>query len=313
MEMEEPFYVRRKPDPVPFSKFLYNKDKGTVLGRTGVSWAKIGIFYTVFYGVLAALVAVCMWVFLQTLDPRIPKWKLHESLIGTNPGLGFRPLPPEDNVESTLIWYRGTNKENYGVWTNALDEFLHPYKTPGSISGRGQNIYNCDYGQEPPPGQVCDVDIKSWAPCVQENNYNYHRSAPCIFLKLNKIFGWVPHYYNDSTHLPGNMPDDLKKHVDHIEKNEHQTLNTIWVSCEGENPADLENIGPVKYYPRRGFPGYYFPYQNSEGYLSPLVAVHFERPVRGIIINVECKAWAKNIRHDRADRIGSVHFELMID
>lgn len=33
----------------------------------------------------------------------------------------------------------------------------------------------------------------------------------------------------------------------------------------------------------------------------------------GIIINVECKAWAKNIRHDRADRIGSVHFELMID
>lgn len=101
------------------------------------------------------------------------------------------------------------------------------YKTPGSISGRGQNIYNCDYGQEPPPGQVCDVDIKSWAPCVQENNYNYHRSAPCIFLKLNKIFGWVPHYYNDSTHLPGNMPDDLKKHVDHIEKNEHQTVRKI--------------------------------------------------------------------------------------
>lgn len=52
------------------------------------------------------------------------------------------------------------------------------------------------------------------------------------------------------------------------------------MSCEGENPADLENIGPVKYFPRRGFPGYYFPYQNSEGYLSPLVAVHFERPVR---------------------------------
>lgn len=33
----------------------------------------------------------------------------------------------------------------------------------------------------------------------------------------------------------------------------------------------------------------------------------------GIIINIECKAWAHNIRHDRHDRIGSVHFELMID
>lgn len=47
---------------------------------------KIGIFYTIFYGVLAALVAICMWVFFQTLDPRIPKWKLNKSLIGTNPG-----------------------------------------------------------------------------------------------------------------------------------------------------------------------------------------------------------------------------------
>lgn len=45
MEMEEPFYVRRKPDPVPFSKFLYNKDKGTVLGRTGVSWGKQNFHY----------------------------------------------------------------------------------------------------------------------------------------------------------------------------------------------------------------------------------------------------------------------------
>ena len=40
MEMNEPFYVRRRPDPIPFRKFLYNKEKGTVMGRTGVSWGK---------------------------------------------------------------------------------------------------------------------------------------------------------------------------------------------------------------------------------------------------------------------------------
>lgn len=33
----------------------------------------------------------------------------------------------------------------------------------------------------------------------------------------------------------------------------------------------------------------------------------------GIILNVECKAWAYNIKHDRKERTGSVHFELMID
>lgn len=52
------------------------------------------------------------------------------------------------------------------------------------------------------------------------------------------------------------------------------------MSCEGESPADVENIGPVSYYPRQGFPGYFFPYENSEGYLSPLVAVQFTRPQR---------------------------------
>lgn len=57
-------------------------------------------------------------------------------------------------------------------------------------------------------------------------------------------------------------------------------LNTVWISCEGENPADIENIGQIEYYPRQGFPGYYFPYENSEGYLSPLVAIHFTKPTR---------------------------------
>lgn len=313
MDAIDTMIIRTKPEPFRLGKFLYDEKEGTCMGRTRQSWAKIGIFYSIFYGILAALVAICMWVFFQTLDPRIPKWKLEASLIGTNPGLGFRPLPPEENVESTLIWYKGTDYANFKTWTESLNEFLAVYKTPGLTPGRGQNIFNCDYNQPPPPGQVCDVDIKGWSPCTQENHYSYHRNAPCVFLKLNKIYGWIPEYYNTSTDLPEKMPAELKEHIQKEETTGGKKLNTVWVSCEGENPADVENIGPVKYYPNRGFPGYFYPYENSEGYLSPLVAVHFERPGRGIIINIECKAWAHNIKHDRKDRIGSVHFELMID
>ena len=91
-----------------------------------------------------------------------------------------------------------------------------------------------------------------------------------------QIYGWRPEYYNDTNSLPEKMPESLKKHI--REENSQVERNTVWVSCEGENPADQENIGPVKIIPKRGFPGYYYPYENSEGYLSPLVAVHFERP-----------------------------------
>ncbi|XP_046734620.1 sodium/potassium-transporting ATPase subunit beta-2-like [Diprion similis] len=293
--------------------FLYNRTTGAVMGRTASSWGKIGLFYLIFYGVLAALVAICFWVFFQTLDPRIPTWQLDRSIIGTNPGLGFRPMPPSENVESTLIWYKGTDRSNYAHWVDTLEKFLEVYRKPGLTPGRGANIHNCDFDQLPSPGQVCDVDIKNWDPCTKENNYNYHKSAPCVFLKLNKIYGWRPEYYNDTKSLPDKMPRDLKEHIVELEKKNALELNTIWVSCEGENPADMENIGPVRVLPRKGFPGYFYPYENSEGYLSPLVAIHFERPRTGILINVECKAWARNIKHDRVSGMGAVHFELMID
>jgi len=39
-------------------------------------------------------------------------------------GLGFRPSPPVDNVESTLIWYKGTDPEQYQHWTKSLEKFL---------------------------------------------------------------------------------------------------------------------------------------------------------------------------------------------
>lgn len=66
--------------------------------------------------------AICMWTFLQLLDSRQPKWQLDGSIIGTNPGLGFRPTPPE--VASSVIWYRGSDPGSYQYWVNELSSFL---------------------------------------------------------------------------------------------------------------------------------------------------------------------------------------------
>lgn len=57
-------------------------------------------------------------------------------------------------------------------------------------------------------------------------------------------------------------------------------MDNVWVTCEGEGPADNENLGPISYHPQRYFPGYYFPYKKQSNYLSPLIAVHLEYPKR---------------------------------
>jgi len=96
------------------------------------------------------------------------------------------------------------------------------------------------------------------------------------------------------------MPLDLKDAIKRIDENDKKVIflffvcafnikkiffeilqhEIIWVSCEGENPADIENLGPIQYYPTRGFPGYYFPFLNQKGYLPPILAINFERPKR---------------------------------
>ncbi|XP_011309917.1 sodium/potassium-transporting ATPase subunit beta-2 [Fopius arisanus] len=301
-----------------FSTFLYNSETGQFLGRTGSSWAKILLFYVIFYGVLTGFFGALLAVFYQTLDPQQPKWQLDRSLIGNNPGLGFRPLPPDSNVESTLIWYKASDKGNFILWAEALDAFLQAYEPPkpgttGLAAQYQENRVPCSYGNPPPAGKACIVELEKFSPCLKQNKYMYDKSQPCIFLKLNKIFGWQPEFFNDTENLPDNMPQDLQNRIKTAKMRNPKELETIWVSCEGENPADVENIGPIQYKPSSGFPGYYFPYTNSPGYLSPLVAVWFEAPKRNVLINIECKAWAKNIIHDRFERRGSVHFELMVD
>lgn len=78
----------------------------------------------IFYAALAGFFAAMLAVFYQTLDESKPKWELDNGLIGSNPGLGFRPMPPESNVESTLVWFEAANEKNTDYWVGALDEFL---------------------------------------------------------------------------------------------------------------------------------------------------------------------------------------------
>lgn len=141
----------------------------------------------------------------------------------------------------------------------------------------------CDFDTLPNAGQVCKLDLSKFEKCTKAHDFGYNNSAPCIFLKLNRIFGWEPDYYSDPKDLPNEMPEDLKAHIRKLLPDHRKQ---VWVTCYGENGADREILGDVEYYPTRGFPSYFYPYTNIKGYLSPLVAVKFTRPKREYSSNI---------------------------
>lgn len=118
------------------------------------------------------------------------------------------------------------------------------------------------------PGQICTVNLNDFGPCSSALNYGYNSSSPCVFLKLNRIYGWKPQYYNEPEDLPGEMSDHLKTVIGKLPKDER---DQVWVSC-----SSLNDIGQISYFPGQGFPGQFYPYMNTPGYLSPLVAVKIE-------------------------------------
>ena len=165
----------------------------------------------------------------------------------------------------------------------------------------------------------------------------YRHGKPCILLKMNKIYDWKPVPYtmaqvNQSTTMPEKLKEDIARiwedkcrpknypYDGFVGGNGTRTgylpcpwMNMAWLHCDGEDYADMENIGPVTYTPYRGFPGYFYPYRNQRGYLSPIVMVQLNQPEPGVLMNLECTVWAQNIQHNRLKRRGLTHFELIMD
>jgi sodium/potassium-transporting ATPase subunit beta len=323
-------YDRPEEEATGFINFLWNPKTKEVLGRTGSSWAKITIFYIIYYICLAIFFVTCYKIFAAiSLKENEPRWTLDDSLIGSNPGVGFRPMPDQDkNTDSSLIWIN-LKRENYSsFWVDELDRFFMEQRKPK----KAENGMTCTFqnGRRANATHVCNIhqeDIKECSKGI--DGYGYFSGSPCVLIKLNKIFNFVPEPYTEKTLSKADergMPKYLQKQILTYAKSstkfDQSKLDSTWVSCEGENPGDVENIGKLEYYAPGseisgtqfyGIPNFYYPYMNQDGYQTPFLFVKFLNPQKNILIQVECKAWAYNILADRVTRMGSTHIELIID
>ncbi|KAH3812423.1 sodium/potassium-transporting ATPase subunit beta-like [Dreissena polymorpha] len=291
-----------------FTTFLYNGEQGTVLGRTGKSWAQVGLFYLVFYTCLAGFFAGMLAVFYYTLDWNEPRLKGSDSLLKQNPGLAFRPLP---DVSTTLIRFNKARASTYTPYVDHIAGFLQYYENELQTTESG-TIVDCGsvtgYRNQEDWKKAChfDISLELGDTCVKQQSFGYEDGQPCVLLKLNRIFDWLPEPF-DNTTLPADLKDDDGAPL------------SIWheyyltVRCFGENAADKDNLGDIIYYPSNGFHYKYFPYRNQQGYRSPLVFVRFDNPMPAQLFMITCKVYAKNIEYDFMDKSGLVHFELMVD
>ncbi|XP_076386873.1 sodium/potassium-transporting ATPase subunit beta-1-like isoform X2 [Megachile rotundata] len=185
-------------------------------------------------------------------------------------------------------------------YIEALTDFLQEYHKNTSY----YNL-NCqdksggsNYFEKP-----CFFDITNLGTCSKPPFGYTEPMQPCILIKFNKRFDWVPVCYNRSSHLPESMPSNLKKMVLESDK-----LH-VWLSCDGVNNVDKEHMGEIEYTPRPGFSNEYFPFAGQPHYLSPIVALQFKNLTPNRLVTIECNLWAANIQ-DRARK--ALDFQIII-
>jgi len=291
------FQEELRHDVKKFMKNIWDPDRELFLKRTELGWARILLFHLVFFGIVATYAALAFALYLEVyIDKNHPRTQGNDTLLMGWPSLGFRPMP---NFRTTLIRFEQGKPASYKIFSDHIMAYVWQYE---NMNQQSEAFIDCENlaEQDRNKDKACRFQINDLgAECVWQQDYGYDEGKPCVLLKLNKIFNWEPELY-DHTDFPPELGN--RSHSQYI-----------GVTCEGENPIDQENIGPLSYFPPYGFRRYFYPYRNQEGYHAPLVFVRFEKLTNGVVINVWCKAWARNIQHHRYDDMGSIHFELLVD
>lgn len=265
-----------------FKKILYNPEDHSVLTRTAGSWGLIFLFYAVFYTSLASFFCGFMAIFQYiVIDEHVPGQTGMHSLLLLNPGLQFAPQVSTDNTLISVTLNPQSSNEKYLSKTVKFLESYTENDTTTVICTPGQPL-----PEEFPSEKPCRFDVNILGECADPEQAIQNK-RPCVFLTLNRIFGWFP-----------------------------DTDKRIILNCTGRSKTDTERLGQPVYHPSwdgsdnktYGVIGtQYFPFTGNKYFQKPAVAVQFPDMARDIAVQVECTV------HDVRNADSSTKFEMKVD
>jgi len=190
-----------------------------------------------------------------------------------------------------------------------IKEFLKIYG-----ENKSESAMPCTNKNEPnqaEPSKFCEFDLGDLKAC---GNYPYGYSpsdlSPCVFLKLNRIFGLQPEPYKLED-LPEDTPDNIRD----IVKGQGSQLMPF-VDCQGEYPADRDALEGNMEYPAingQSIDMKFFPMKTKKQNQNALVPLKFNNLPTGQLVQVICKVYYKGVKHEKKTKSGLVQFQLFVD
>ncbi|UJR36661.1 hypothetical protein I4U23_029378 [Adineta vaga] len=288
---------------------LYDSKRREFLGRDGAQWGKLGVFYFFFYIGLAGFFCAMLAVFMALTPRDHPYYTSHDSRMKTrsnplSPGLGFRPQP---DVERNLIELKKNGYDNETKrYVESLNKYLQVYYW--KQSPKGQHTRYSPQQQSPAESEF---NIANPGECTNASLYGYSTGRPCVLVKMNKIIDYVPE--------PLGRDYDPKDFPARCSRQD----NAITIGCQGEYPADVDNVGDIRYISETtqndncgSINLNRFPYtgksDRKDVYQAPYLWIQFLNPKPNVLINVICRAYAQNIDFDKKTGRGLTRFQIFV-
>jgi len=283
---------------------FYDSDKGTFLGRTGGSWAKITVFYIAYFAFLAGLFTASIQLMQSQLPDDKPKLNTRLNI----PGLHFFPKFDMKNADDkerlgnnegiTFMWDGQNGDLGYQYYVDSTKKTFATYDAPAE--------------------GATDFDTNTLGDCspAKDSTFGWGSGKPCIYFRINKVINWEPVglFAPEEGTFFAQPNNGLTKPM---------VRDATYVRCQAKNEdnevIDSTSTQLFKYWggANDGGDGYFhpsfFPYQGKQaqkGYESPIVAVQVVGLEEGEMYKVQCRVFGASFFDNDKGKEGFIQFTI---